>query len=663
MAFDDSPIVDENSKTSQESILAVRSFFTKKAGFIAREIADDYGIDIEVELVLESSKASAWSFPIQIKSNAQATTVKHGGKQFITFSFLTSRLGYLCRRFPAYGIVVLYDEGRKSCFYDYVENIIKRVTDQRDNEEWKRQDNVNINIPIDQLLSEAEINKISGKIKRRFENCSVLISEHGNKFDIPSLFTAQKDPSDFDSPWKIIKFIENYGIALFNKQDYLLVDFLLSKLTFSQINQSSKLLFIAALTYEGMGKYIDAEYFVNKCLQQTSEYSAEEKIFLKYLKSEIECAFGNLSSQEYESGMQYVFDHLEEGELRLCVKARLLHLKICKTNIDKEGLEKILLEIGEIVDSVDKTTLSAVMKYHYKVYLATDMFFILANLLTRLAGEIKIREIIYRHVSLKERIDAAHILLPILKVASEIYQTALDFATKGNDNLLKGYIYYGHGLVSFLIDSNLLLLNKASSGLKEVSSIYKMVVVAYEYFVKAGLMRNAYKAISVAYDINKTCQLFFKLNITGTNEEKLLSIMRKMEADLGVPGYISDVENNYNKFVEIRNTNPETQWQSMSVDEKEKYVKDFIKIAGIPQDRKVNVMADMVFLSEAAKALEGSGFQVLQNLKHTESRETMYAFPLKYILECNKCGFRTPEGSTLDELLNHKKRYHPHICL
>ena len=123
MAFDDSPIVDQSSKVSQESVFAVKIFFSKKAGFIAREITDDYGIDLEVELILESSKPSAWSFPIQIKSNAKAKAVEHNGKQFITFPFLTSRLGYLCRRIPAYGIVVLYDEDSKSCFYDYVENI------------------------------------------------------------------------------------------------------------------------------------------------------------------------------------------------------------------------------------------------------------------------------------------------------------------------------------------------------------------------------------------------------------------------------------------------------------------------------------------------------------------------------------------------------------
>lgn len=663
MAFDDSPIVDENSKVSQESVLAVKAFFSKKAGFIAREISDDYGIDLEIELVLEASKASAWSFPVQIKSNTKVKAIEHNGKQFVTVSFLTSRLGYLCRRIPAYGIVVIYDEESKTCFYDYVENIVGRLTNQRDDEDWKKQDSVNINIPIDQLLTETKAKEIAEKVVRRFQNCSMLISEHGGKFNIPSLFTVQKNPSDFDSPDKILGFLENYGIALFNRQDYLLVDFLLSKLSFLQINKSSKLLFIAALTYQGIGRYIDAEYFLNKCLQQEGAYSQEENTFLKYVKSEIEYAFGSLSPQEYELRMKQVFDQLREEEFRVCIKARLLHLKISRAKIEKNDLNKLLIEINELVNLVDKTNLSETMKHHYKIYLATDMLFILATLLTHFSGEIKIREIIYGDVPFKERIDSVQVLLPILKAASDIYQRGLSFADRGNDKLLKAYIYYGQGLALFLIESNMLMLNESQSGINEFRSIYNMLLVAYDYFTESGLLHNAYKALSAAYDTYKSSQLFLKKDINGADEKELLSIMEKLEKVIGLPRYISHVEEKYKELIDIRKATPESQFRNMTKEEKEKYVVDFVRIAGIPQERKANVMADMKFMNDATKALEGTNFQVLQNLNHTKSKESMYATPLRYILECQKCGFRTAEGGQLEKLLNYKRRYHPHTCL
>ncbi len=209
----------------------------------------------------------------------------------------------------------------------------------------------------------------------------------------------------------------------------------------------------------------------------------------------------------------------------------------------------------------------------------------------------------------------------------------------------------------------MLMLNKSCSGIKEFESIYNMLLVAYNNFTESGLMHNAYKAISVAYDTNKASQLFLKTNIKGADEGKLLSIMRKLEKVTGLPKYVSYVEGNYKLFIDIRNTSPESQFRNMTNEEKEKYVTDFVRIAGIPQERKVNVMADMKFIDDAAKALEGSNFYVLQNLNHTKSKESMYATPLRYIFECQKCGFRTSEGEYLSELLNYKTRYHPHVCL
>src|SRR5687768_7135691 len=107
MAFSDNPIVDDRSERSEESVLSVRQIFTKKNGFISREENPDYGVDLDVELISEHG-ATSNKFPIQIKSANQVTIVEVNGTNFISVQFKTSRLGYLCRRAPAYGIVVIY---------------------------------------------------------------------------------------------------------------------------------------------------------------------------------------------------------------------------------------------------------------------------------------------------------------------------------------------------------------------------------------------------------------------------------------------------------------------------------------------------------------------------------------------------------------------------
>jgi hypothetical protein len=78
MSFYDDPIVDDNSKRSEESVNAVISLFTRKNGFITRPDNTDYGVDLEAELILEGKGASSQKFPIQIKSAIQ---VKKGPNQ------------------------------------------------------------------------------------------------------------------------------------------------------------------------------------------------------------------------------------------------------------------------------------------------------------------------------------------------------------------------------------------------------------------------------------------------------------------------------------------------------------------------------------------------------------------------------------------------------
>lgn len=646
---------------SQESVLAVKGFFSKQAGFIAREMADDYGIDLEAELILPVERtASAWSFPIQIKSSQKIEIITYDSQQFISLPFLTSRLGYLCRRIPAYGLVVIFDGGSKNCFFDYVENIIARITAQRTNDDWKLQESVNINIPIDQFLTENEVKGISQKFIRRFENCASLIHKHGGEFEIPSLFNTQKDQNDLNTPEKISEFLESYGSVLFNRQDYLLIDHLLSKLSSSQIAQSPRLLFTAALTYEGIGKYIDAQYYLSKCKQQENQYSQEEVALLKIIKSEIDYVFGNLSSEEYARRLEQVSNQLGDSEFKITVKGKLIHLKIGRESLKDENFKKLFLEIQELIESVEKSNLSETMKHNYKVSLATDLLLIFSALQNRLTGEIKIREKVFKNVSVQERLDAACILFPIFKVANDIYDKSLEYAINEKNKALAAYIYYGSGLTAFISGS---VSQHKHWKMGDYEDTFKRLILAHNYFIENHRLHNAYKALTTAYDVNKLCQLHLKADIAGADKNKIESVMERLEREAGLPKYASKIEKTYKEVEKINNTPPDVQLKKMSRDEIEKYVTDLVRISRIPAERKPNLLADMIFNSEAAKALDGSRFIVLQNLNHTKSIETIYASPLKYILQCQGCGFTTPEGNELNELLAHKAVGHPHICL
>ncbi|MFC2152916.1 DUF4365 domain-containing protein, partial [Bacteroidota bacterium] len=121
MTFFDNPIVDESSKISEESVLHVKGLFSRKNRFISREETPDYGVDLDVELI-KNNGASGLKFAIQIKSSKNLKYINQSS--VVSFKFKTSRLGYLSRRKPAYGIIIVYDDNTQIAYFEYVETII-----------------------------------------------------------------------------------------------------------------------------------------------------------------------------------------------------------------------------------------------------------------------------------------------------------------------------------------------------------------------------------------------------------------------------------------------------------------------------------------------------------------------------------------------------------
>ena len=107
MSFYKNPKVDEYAKASEESVLAVRAIVCKRNGFIVREEVPDYGVDLEVEMIINADNATGKKFAIQIKSCQNISTVSKKKQKFVSYEFETSRLGYLSRRPPAYGLIII----------------------------------------------------------------------------------------------------------------------------------------------------------------------------------------------------------------------------------------------------------------------------------------------------------------------------------------------------------------------------------------------------------------------------------------------------------------------------------------------------------------------------------------------------------------------------
>lgn len=142
MGFCNNPIVDIYSKTFEESVIATKRVFSQKNGFLVREENPDKGVDLDVELLIDN-QVSGFKFAIQIKSARKLQTIQKEGSTFIRYNIKASRLGYLCRRSPGFGLIVVYDTQEQQLYYDYVENICSIMGEHNDNE-WMNNENVRL---------------------------------------------------------------------------------------------------------------------------------------------------------------------------------------------------------------------------------------------------------------------------------------------------------------------------------------------------------------------------------------------------------------------------------------------------------------------------------------------------------------------------------------
>ncbi len=253
MAFYDDPIIDKSSERSEESILDTLKVFSRKNGFISHEISGskDYGIDINVQLI-EKNTPKGYYFPIQVKSKNAITTREFEGNSFVTISFKTSRLGYLMRHPPSYGIIVVYDDSKSLFYFDYTTEIYNRLRVQKESDHWKDQEEVTLFIPEKSVLNRESVKKIHVRFLQLFKNVDHLLTDHGQYYGIE--IQATTDQSSMNS----LALLENYGEMLFNGHKFKELIHFLSLLNRNSLQQK-QIAFLAAITYAEVGNIVEAD--------------------------------------------------------------------------------------------------------------------------------------------------------------------------------------------------------------------------------------------------------------------------------------------------------------------------------------------------------------------------------------------------------------------
>lgn len=667
MGFFDNPKVDPSSERSEASVLAVRTILSQKNGFISREEHPDFGADLDVELISQG-QASGGRFVVQIKSVQKPTMVTKNGQRFISYEFLTSRLGYLCRSAPGYGILVVYDDSSETALYDLVENIYKRICEAKKPPVWYKQESVTIHIPLSNTLDDVSASRLHHLYSLRFSNHDVLVARHGNQYGIPVIAALSRASGlDPNNPQSIAKFLTEYGAILFNQRDFTFIIDLLRETPPRVIDNSSELSFIAAITFAEAGRLIDAEYYLRKT--QRFQLPAEKVAMIKLYSAEVEFRYGRSDVRRYLAELSQLLS-IAEGVNHLSIRLRIDYLNVLITFgiSSKKKQKNIVSGLRRTEDEIRKADIDQAARHLLLLASAGNLYQLAINLQATHITQFRIREKVIGPTTIKERLVAAQEILDLMRSATNTIESVKrDLKNSDAEDAILPYIQYRLAFMffsfvfnTFMLDGGALTPDSQSEEL--FRSRYATALDAYNRFVKIGVLDDAYSALATALELKLLHDHSFATSFEGLTEKELLSRINTIGKQLGRLEYTSLVKQYIQETLPKLNNLDERGFRDIDPGKEREFAEYFALSLDLPEERIENIVADIVSNRKFAEAIPDLSIELLQNLLHTDHRSTMYIKPVVYVAICRKCGFKTNSSQDVERVIEEVIAKHGRSC-
>lgn len=660
MSFYDDPIVDDNSKRSEESVNAVKSLFTRKNGFISREESPDYGVDLDVELIFEEKGASSKKFAIQIKSTSKVSIVTHENNPFLSLEFKTSRIGYLARREPAYGLIILYDEVESICYFDYVEDIVARLDEFESKAGWREQKTVSLLLPNQKITSE-ELKQIHKKFLIRHQNSHLLLHEHGQRFNIPILDRDDElpdHPLNFNDPNQVAEFLEKYGNFLFSEHEFRMILQMLTKLTNDRIQSSVKLIFLSLITYTQSGNVIEAEYYLRKSSRVIEQMSEEEKGIIEFSKIRIEFLKGNIDYPSFLLKFKDLSKQTHDIENQLTIDINVLYFELASSVINEEMDFGLLQKIDGVFKKISEAEIHEEKRHLLKVYHSETQHMFGIQAFINFYNKYKIKTSLNIEIPVLQRAEQANLTISLTNAATVSVSDAYEFAKEKDLPLLKATAAHQLGKNFLSLRLALLLIpkeDKLPQIDKEVDVLYgryhNLSLIAYNQFLEMYMFENAHEALTNAYEVQRLCLNLTNSMIGTLRQDEILMIIREIEAANDLIPFQSQVDSLSKIHSKDR---PEGKSALFGASENEivELAKGVLKGYELPEDRLPNIIHDLKMYKAFEERCQNPNIEFLQHLGHTTAFKTHYASPPTYILRHKTLKIETKPSSDIDYLLN-----------
>jgi len=499
MALNDLPKVDRSSLNSNESAIALSRLINMTTGFIMREDVPDYGCDFDVEMVKDGAMASDWRFALQLKSMQQPIFIQNGA--FVSYSFKTSRLGYLLRRQPAYGLVVLYDVNGKTLYYDYADEIFNRLMTDRGSEDWKGLEHVNILIPSGNILSVDSVKALHQKFISRFEQAALMQHSHGAKYGLPTVSIEPKTGYDFNNLEDIKSALKKWGFSLLTQFDLQIVYTLIIELPAAEIISDKELCFIALITYAESGRHAESVYFTQR-IRKRFELSEFEKGSVDFIELKNKLRLGDLSLREYIEGTKKLLPTVEDVN-SLTLRVNLLYFELSLIKLLEPMPPKLSKEIQQLFCDIEDAEVDNLYKQYLKIWNANNLSSWIGHFRSEGFTEISIRENMGTPFSLAERTAKAQRLIRVYNMFYFVLDEINQYTKKNDNKLLHAHVV--KILIKFELDLEIDKISNdgpevAEDGLKIPNRLVQ-ARDAFNIFLEHSLFHDAYQLLLLQMDL------------------------------------------------------------------------------------------------------------------------------------------------------------------
>ncbi len=524
MAFNDNPIIDTASKNSEESENELRRLFTKRNGFILRQESPDYGVDFNVE-VADDHSPTGKLFAIQLKSQENAVIIDSNNERFVSLQFKTSRLGYLYRRKPMYGIIVLYDVKTGKSYFDYVEHFITRLNDERGSYDWRDNDSVSIHFPIENILSEEKLKGIHERMLLRTRRTDAMVDTFGSLFGIPSDSTNIKQ-SNFNV--NDLESLEVMGFGLAHRLRFGTLHEIFRNLSLNEILKSAKLIHLAAITYVERGNIMEGEYFLRKAIQNRGKYSDEEFASIEFLKIKADLVLGYIDEPESLERLLKLTELAVQEQNSLLLAINILSTRIAIMGRDDVGKTVYMDDAIAIFEKIKESKLDNEQKLLLNVYNCDNLSSAFAVYNMFMTAEFKTKEAFGEPIDKGNYIQWTRRMVSLNETVSYHIGELISYAQANNLQPLyaKALFLRASSIKNFM--SSLLAvdmgINELVPGDEPIAKGMECANASFQLFNKFGLTGDAFHSLLIGYDLKRLKDVLIDGAIEIDNSELLKQI-------------------------------------------------------------------------------------------------------------------------------------------